>query len=339
MFKAKNHPWSIFISMLILTTTLLGCSLSSLIGSTPATPTQAVETAVGAPPTPTTDFAVETAAAQATQAANDAAATQVAQQTQDAAAVLGATKTAIAPIEISLAGLGVMTSEGKIYVADPDVKQHGSGFQQLFYSDQFPGVSGKDVAIQSDILWESKFGDAGCGFAIRSNGGGAKATQYVILAMRELGGYISFRIMNEGNIINKIDTYPQMYNPKFSWANGVTNRIAVVMRGTKAQVFSDGVIIAVIDVTQPPAPPVYPEAPVPPQNNKDKNAMAEYKKELEAYNKQRAEITQQYQLLMSRYKSGVTDLPAGYAYLVTYSGSGDVTCQFKNSFLWVSNNQ
>ena len=339
MFKAINHPWSIFISMLILTTTLLGCSLSSLIGSTPATPTQAVETAVGVPPTPTTDFAVETAAAQATQAANDAAATQVAQQTQDAVAVLGATKTAIAPIEISLAGLGVMTSEGKIYVADPDVKQHGSGFQQLFYSDQFPGVSGKDVAIQSDILWESKFGDAGCGFAIRSNGGGAKATQYVILAMRELGGYISFRIMNEGNIINKIDTYPQMYNPKFSWANGVTNRIAVVMRGTKAQVFSDGVIIAVIDVTQPPAPPVYPEAPVPPQNNKDKNAMAEYKKELEAYNKQRAEITQQYQLLMSRYKSGVTDLPAGYAYLVTYSGSGDVTCQFKNSFLWVSNNQ
>lgn len=338
MSRLINHRWYIFIMMIFIATTL-GCSLSSLIGSPPPTPTSPMETVGGPPPTATTDFAAETAIAQATQSANDAAATQVAQQTQDAASILGATKTAIAPIEIMLSGLGVMTSEGKIFVADPNVTQKGSGFQQLFYSDQFPGVTGKDVAIQSDIVWDSKFGDAGCGFAIRSSGTGSKATQYVILAIRELGGYISFRIMNDGNLINKIDTYPQMYNPKFSWANGVTNRLSVVMRGTKAQVFSEGIVIASIDVTQPPAAPVYPEPPVPPLNNKDKAAMAEYKKELEAYNKQRAEITQQYQLLMSRYKSGVTDLPAGYAYLVTYSGSGEVTCQFKNSFLWVSNNQ
>ncbi len=338
MSKLKSYRWYIFILM-IFAAISPACSLSSLVGSTAPTLTPSMEKVEGPPPTATTDFAAETAIAQATQSASDAAATQIAQQTQDAASVLGATKTAIAPIEIMLSGLGIMTSEGKIFVADPDVTQNGSGFQQLFYSDQFPGVTGKDVAIQSDIVWDSKYGDAGCGFAIRSNGTGPKATQYVLLAIRELGGYISFRIMNDGNIINKIDTYPQMYNPKFSWANGVTNRLSVVMRGTKAQVFSDGIVIASLDVTQPPAAPVYPEPPIPPINNKDKSAMDEYKKELEAYNKQRAEITQQYQLMMSRYKSGVTDLPAGYAYLLTYSGSGEVTCQFKNSFLWVSNNQ
>ena len=340
MFNQKNRPWFVFINLVVLTTILLGCSAPNLLGSTSGTtPVSPTDTIGGPPPTTTTDFAAETAVAQATQDAQNAAATQVAQQTQDAASVLGATQTAIAPIEIALAGLGVMSSEGKIFIADPNVTQQGSGYQQFFYSDQFPGAVGKDVAIQSDIIWDSKFGDAGCGFALRSSGAGSKATQYVVLALRELGGYITFQILNEGNVINRIDTYPQFYNPKFSWANGATNRLSVVLSGSKAQIFSEGIVINSIDVTQKPAAPMYPEPPVPPTDKSDKTAMSEYKKDLEYYNKTRQEITQKYQLMMERYKSGVTDLPAGAAYLITYAGSGDIACQFKNSFLWVSNSQ
>ncbi|MGB9674213.1 MAG: hypothetical protein ACPL3P_08760, partial [Anaerolineales bacterium] len=149
MFTSKNKPWSVLFLVTIISSILLGCSLSNLLGSTsPATPTQTVESAVPQM-TATTDFAAQTAVAQATQDSLNAKATQVAQQTQDAASILGATKTAIAPIEIALAGLGVMSSEGQIFVADPNVTQSGQGYQQLFYSDQFPGAKGKDVAIQS----------------------------------------------------------------------------------------------------------------------------------------------------------------------------------------------
>lgn len=333
----KNIPlWYSVISVLVLASTILACSVNQLLGSSPVSPqVTAEDTPAGPPPTATTDFAAQTAVAQETQSALDAAATQVAQQTQDAAAILSATKTAVAPVEVALAGLGVVSSEGDIYVADATVTQEGKGYKQFFYSDQFPGVSGKDIAIQSDITWNSRYGDAGCGFAFRSNGMGDKPNQYVFLALREMGGYISFQVMNEGQIVNRRDIYPQFYDPKFDWANGVTNRISVVVRGTKVQLFTNGIVIASLDANDPPQAPVYPEPPIPPLNKNDKNAMAEYKKELEDYNKQRNEITQKYQLMMSLYKKGVTDLPAGYVYLATYAGSGDVTCQFNNSFLWV----
>jgi hypothetical protein len=336
--KFRNR-WFGFFSLLLILSSLLACSVTDLFASTPSSPTTAAETPAGPPPTAPTDSAALTAVAQQTQAALDASATQVAQQTQDAAAILSATKTAIAPVEVALAGLGVVSGEGNIYVADSAVTQDGKGYHQFFYSDQFPGVSGKDIAIQSDITWNSRYGDAGCGFAFRSSGMGDKPNQYMFLALRELGGYISFQVMNEGNIINRRDIFPQLYDPKFDWANGVTNRISVVVRGTKVQLFTNGIVIASLDANDPPPAPDYPEAPVPPFNKNDKTAMAEYKKDLEAYNKLRNELTQKYQLLMSLYKKGVTDLPAGYAYLVTYAGSGDVTCQFNNSFLWVSSQQ
>ncbi len=324
-----------WFTLLLIALTILACSTANLFpaGSTP-TPEPSATSAE--PPTATVDFAAQTAVAQETQSALDAQATEVAaQETQQAAEILKATKAALEPYEIALSGLGVIPFEGQIYLADSTVTLQGNGFKQYFYADQFPGVVGRNLAIQADIQWNSRFGDAGCGFAFRSSGSGGKPNQYAVVAMREYGGYLAFEVHNEGLTINRKEVYPVVYDPQFDWQNGVTNRISVVLKENSLQLFTHGILLDTLDPTAAPKPPVFPPPPAPPTSN-DPDELAEYKYELDAYNKMKQEALEKYQLYRSRYKEGGANLQEGFIYLIAYAGSGDITCQFQNAFVWMA---
>lgn len=328
----RNLSW---LACLFTLLTVLACSTGTLL-SPPATATPEPSATAAEPPTATVDYAAQTAVAQQTQAALDAQATEMAaQQTQQAAEILRATKAALEPYEIALSGLGVMPSEGQIYLADSLVTLQGSGFKKFFYADQFPGVVGRNLAIQADIQWDSRYGDAGCGFAFRSSGAGDKPNQYAVVAMREFGGYVAFEIHNEGLVINRKEVYPVLYDPQFDWKNGVTNRVAAVLRENTLQLFTHGIFLEALDPTAPPKPPVFPPPPAPPTSN-DPDELAEYKYELDAYNKMKKEALDKYNLYRSRFNQGAANLQEGYIYLIAFAGSGDITCQFKNTFLWVA---
>ncbi|MCS7246721.1 MAG: hypothetical protein NZ840_00565 [Anaerolineales bacterium] len=313
--------------------TLLACSTVDLLTQRTATPEPTL--GVTETPTATVDFVAQTATAQETQAAQDAQATQVAaQQTQQAEEALRATKVALEPYEIALSGLGVVPSEGQIYLADSSVTLQGSGFQKYFYADQFPGIVGRNIAIQAEIQWNSRFGDAGCGFAFRSNGDLDKPNQYALIAMRAFGGHVAFEVHSEGTVINRIEVYPHSYDPQFDWQNGVTNRVSAVLRENSLQIFTHGILLETMDPTAEPRPPVLPPPPAPPQSN-DTSEWAEYRAELEAYNAMKQEVLKKYNFFRSRFREGAGNYPEGLVYLVAYAGSGDITCQFKNAFLWV----
>lgn len=333
--KTKLPRYPNWLAFLVTVVTLLACSTTNLPPAQ-STPTPEPSATAAEPPTATVDFAAQTAVAQQTQAALDTQATQAAaQQTQQAADILKATKAALEPYEISLSGLGVMPSEGQIYLADSAVTIQGNGFKKYFYADQFPGVSGRNLAIQADIQWDSRYGDAGCGFALRSSGSGEKPNQYAVVAMREYGGYVAFEVHNEGLVINHKEVYPGIYDPQFSWQNGVTNRVSAVLKENSLQIFTHGMILDTLDVTAAPKPPVFPPPPAKP-TSKDPDELAEYQYELDAYNKMKQEAVDKYNLYRSRYKEGAANIPEGFVYLIAYAGSGEITCQFKNAFLWVA---
>ena len=333
--KTKSPRRPSWLALVVILITLLACSTANLLPAE-STPTPEPSATAAEPPTATVDFAAQTAVAQETQAALDAQATQAAaQQTQQAAEILKATKAALEPYEIALSGLGVMPSEGQIYLADSTVTIQGNGFKKYFYADQFPGVIGRNLAIQADIQWDSRFGDAGCGFAFRSSGSGEKPNQYTVVAMREYGGYVAFEVHNEGLVINRKEVYPGIYDPQFSWQNGVTNRVSAVLKENSLQIFTHGIVLDSLDVTAAPKPPVFPPPPAPPTSN-NPDELAEYKYELDAYNKMKQEALDKYNLYRSRYKEGAANIPEGFVYLIAYAGSGDITCQFKNAFLWVA---
>lgn len=333
--KTKSPRRPSLLAFLVILIALLACSTANLFPAG-STPTPEPSATAAEPPTATVDVAAQTAVAQQTQAALDAQATEAAaQQTQQAAEILKATKAALEPYEIALSGLGVMPSEGQIYLADSAVTIQGNGFKKYFYADQFPGVRGRNLAIQADIQWDSRFGDAGCGFAFRSSGSGEKPNQYAVVAMREYGGYVTFEVHHEGLVINRKEVYPGIYDPQFSWQNGVTNRVSAVLKENSLQIFTHGMVLNTLDVTAAPNPPVFPPPPAPPTSN-DPDELAEYKYELDAYNKMKQETIDKYNLYRSRYKEGAANIPEGFVYFIAYAGSGDITCQFKNAFLWVA---
>jgi hypothetical protein len=332
----KQSPNTLkWIFSLFSLVTILACSTLNLLPA-PSSATPLPSATLAEPPTATVDYAAQTAVAQETQAALDAQATQTAaQETQQAAEILKATKAALEPFEIALSGLGVMPSEGQIYLADSAVTLQGNGYKQYFYADQFPGIIGRNLAIQADIQWDSRYGDAGCGFALRSSGSGEKPNQYAVVAMREYGGYVAFEVHNEGTVINRIEVYPNLYDPQFDWQNGAINRVAAVLKENSLQIFTHGIILNTLDPTAPPRPPVFPPPPAPPTSN-NPDELAEYKYEMDAYLKMKKEATDKYNLYRSRYKEGAANLEDGFIYLIAYAGSGEVTCQFSNAFLWVA---
>lgn len=222
-----------------------------------ATDTPAVEAEIPSPTVEAVDVveATETpdvvAAAQATATARSvgATATTIAEATADSASA-AATAAAEAPFLAELATYGVDASQGRMAWIHPPVTIQASGYLSYTYANQNIATVAQDFVLASDITWNTRFGTAGCGYVLRSDGNQeGDYDQYIALVIRGGAGELFFTIQQDGEVIrNEItDININRLDPSFEWQNDTTNRFAVVARGNTFSFYSNGSYVG--DVT------------------------------------------------------------------------------------------
>lgn len=180
------------------------------------------------PPTPT-EAAVETTATP------DAVAT--------AAVETAATATAAAPILAELPAYGVDPANGRLAWIHPPVTIQASGYMSYTYANQNIATVAQDFVVSADVTWNTRFGTAGCGYVLRSDGDAeGDYDQYVALFIRGGSGELFFAIMQDGEVLrNEITNInANALDPAFEWQNDTTNRFTVVGRGNTFSFYSNG---------------------------------------------------------------------------------------------------
>ncbi len=203
-----------------------------------------VQTIVQQEATATPAVAENVLAAQATATAQsiNATATAVARATSDTDSA-AATAQAVAPFLAELPLYGVDPNAGRMAWIHPPVTIQASGYMSHTYANQNIASVAQDFVMASDITWNTRFGTAGCGFVLRSDGNQeGNYDQYIALVIRGGSGELFFSIMQDGRVIrNEItDININRLDRSFQWQNDTTNRLAVVARGNTFSFFSNG---------------------------------------------------------------------------------------------------
>ena len=161
-----------------------------------------------------------------------------------------ATATAVAPILAELPTYGVDPSAGRVAWIHPPVTIQASGFMSYTYANQNIATVARDFVLTSDITWNTRFGTAGCGYVLRSDGDQeGKYDQYIALLIRGGSGELFFSIIQDGKLLrNEITNInANRFDRQFEWQNDTTNRFAVVARGNTFSFYSNGTFLG--DVT------------------------------------------------------------------------------------------
>ena len=217
---------------------------TSIAQSSAPTPTaeviNVVETeATATPPGPDP---VATAQAEATALSIGATETAVARATLDTDSA-AATASASAPFLAELPTYGVDPAQGELAWIHPPVTISASGYMSYTYANQNITTVAQDFVLASDITWNTRFGTAGCGYVLRSDGDQeGDYDQYIALVIRGGSGELFFTIMQDGEVVrNEItDININRLDPSFQWQNDTTNRFAVVARGNTFSFYSNG---------------------------------------------------------------------------------------------------
>jgi hypothetical protein len=211
------------------TVAALSTSVAANATSAPAATTRATRT-----PDPTQVAAENTAVL-------DQAATQAAQQATQLAEQ-AATATALAPITTELAGYGVSPSEGEFGFVHPPIVLDAEGLRGYSYANENIATLVRDFVLSTTITWNTRFGDAGCGLVLRTDGNDEAVNQYVLVMTRAANGHVYFAPMVGGEVLEPeiVDMYARGIDPAFTSANDTTNRLAVVARGATFTVFTNG---------------------------------------------------------------------------------------------------
>lgn len=182
---------------------------------------------------------LETAQAAATQLGQTLALTQEAIAAQNAV-VQSATETAIAPMVNELATYGVSASAGRPGWVHPPATLDITGYLQYDYATEFASTVTQDFVVAADITWNTRTGLSGCGFALRADGNG---NQYLALITRGANGHAIFSVIANNEHVQSKDYYAAPIDP----ANDVTNRFAVVGRGSNFTFYTNGQKAADVD--------------------------------------------------------------------------------------------
>lgn len=191
------------------------------------------------------------AAVQATATARSIGATEtaVARATADTGDQ-AATATAVAPFLAELSLYGVDPNQGRIAWIHPPVTIQASGYMSYTYANKNIADVARDFVLASDITWNTRFGTAGCGYVLRSDGNQeGDYDQYIALIIRGGSGELFFTIMQDGEVLrNEItDININQRDRSFQWQNDTTNRFVVVARGNTFSFYSNGTHVG--DVT------------------------------------------------------------------------------------------
>lgn len=275
-----------------------------------------------------------TAEAAATARGESAARTEAAILAQSANAQ-AATATAEAPYRTQLTSYGIDPTRGSFGWIHPPLQIYVEGYKEYDYANQFFGTIAEDFVVSSDITWNTKYGTAGCGFVLRSDGNEEALNQYMVVATRFGDGRVIFNIMLDGEIFDARDLYAFGLDPEFEWRNDTTNRIAVEARGNIFSIYTNGTKIGEIDVSEPPPPPPIPPEPEEPDDDADPEAQEAYEEAKQEYDDTVSRIYTEYDRRVAVYEAGGTRLPRGFAAMVAVNESGYTDCQFDDTWLFL----
>lgn len=244
-----------------------------------------------------------------------------------------ATREAARPVLAELALLGVDAGKGRIAWIHPPLTLETEGFNSFKAGNDFPGVVAQDFVMAADITWDTRFGDSGCGFVLRSNGNQNSPSQYMVGMTRFANGHVGFLVMADGELVNGIDLYPRTKDRGFSAENGSTNRLAVVGQGNKFHIYTNGVFIGEVDPNQPPVLPSggseLVDQPDLPQGNPTLAAAQDAQEEIEG------QVQARFRERVNLFRESDKEFPKGFMSMVAITQSGKVSCQFNNAYLWL----
>jgi hypothetical protein len=290
----------------------------------------------GTEPTPGSTPAASqgTASTKATEPVLNQQVTQTVESAQ-ASQANQATREAERPILAELPMYGVDTNKGKVAWIQGPLTLEAEGYNAFKADNKFPGTVVKDFVISSNITWNTKYGDSGCGFVIRTDGDDNKPSQYLIAMTRFANGHIGFAVISKGEIVNGTDLYPKQEDNHFNAQNDATNELTIVGRGTKFQIYTNRVLIGEVDADKDPVMPKLPPAPQPPADKNDAKAKATYEAAQAQYQQQVGDIQAQYNERLKNAKTANKDFLQGFVTMVAVTQSGKTNCTFDNTWLWL----
>ncbi len=282
------------------------------------------------------DDTLQTAVAVATQRAGEIYATQTSNAALSEPARL-ATATAIAPVVAELPQYGLDIGDGYVAWLHAPVTIELSTYMSNAYVNDYPLITAADFVLAADIRMDTVGSMSGCGFMFRSNGDADEPDQYSVLITRVAGGYMAFMALANGNIANFKYFYPKDFDRSFSWFNNETNRLAVVARGTILKMYTNGHLVAEVDITLPPVGPVpvLPQFELPPGATDQQKA--DYDNVYDHYDSAIDLINGQIAQAMKNYSAGKSVYTDGLLGMIAFNQSGNMKCEFENAWLFVLN--
>jgi hypothetical protein len=278
-----------------------------------------------------------TAVAKATAKAGEIFATQTARAALNEPSRL-ATATAMAPVVAELPLYGIDPGEGYVAWMHDPVTLDLSGFGQTAFANDYPQITAADFVMAADITWNTKNSISGCGFMYRSNGDQAKPSQYMTLITRTGMGRIGWLALMDGEVSNFREYYPKDKDKNFTWFNDSTNRLVIVARGNKIDLYSNGSLVDTIDITEGPpdktlqAPEiVIPENVLPGQLEQFRGLANEQDQGVHRWEAQLEEARKNFTIKKPYLYDGLLGFLGA-------SDAGRTICTFQNAWLFILNN-
>ena len=245
-----------------------------------------------------------------------------------------ATATAIAPVVAELPRYGIDPGQGYVAWLHGPVTIDLQGYQQTGYANDYQNITATDFVMAADITWNTFNSTSGCGFMFRSNADTNKPSQYVVLITRVASGHLAFLGMSDGKIANFRTFYPKDQDKSFSWFNDATNRLAVVARGKTVDLYTNGVLIGQVDVTQPPSALIsFPPALELPSGASEAQRL-DYDNQIAQQNSGFDELNAQLYQARQNFTTSNVILTDGFLGFIGMSESGSMVCEYTNAWLF-----
>jgi hypothetical protein len=246
-----------------------------------------------------------------------------------------ATATAIAPVVAELPRYGIDPSQGYVAWLHNPVTIDLQGYQQTGYANDFQNITASDFVMAADITWNTFNSTSGCGFMFRSNADTNQPSQYVILITRVASGHLAFLGMADGKIANFRTFYPKDEDKSFSWFNDATNRLAVVARGKTIDLYTNGVLIGQVDVSQPPTAMIPPPPAFDLPSGATDAQVQDYNNQISELNNGIGELNAQLSQALQNFTTSNVILTEGFLGFVGMSQSGSMVCKYTNAWLFI----
>jgi hypothetical protein len=197
--------------------------------------------------TPATDLvATRTFEVNSTADARHAEETRVANESDAAAA---ATADFEQPVRNVLSNYGVDPARGRVAWIQEDVVIETEGYQAIQWKNQRLGTPVRDFVLSADITWNTQYATTGCGFLLRTDDNEDAGNRYILGVTRGAEGHAVFSIQKDGEIMidDSVDFFANGIDPLFEWQNDTTNRLTVVARGDRFDIYTNDTFLGAVE--------------------------------------------------------------------------------------------